>query len=139
MEQNEVMSREAAIEEIQGWARALGEVYSAEEIETSKTLAAVMNGRVVFDESSEAFAYSLIKPVELQNGTTIETIKIEEPTAEYLLRRSMLKIDKGGTGEMEIDAESRFLCAATGQSVGVLQRIKSRDMNVIKELAHFFG
>ena len=135
----EVMSREVAVEEILGWARALGEVYTAEEVETSKTLAAVMTGRVSFDEETESFEYKLIKPLALENGKTIESIKIEEPTAEYLLRRSTLKIEKNGSSEMELDTEARFLASSTGQPIGILQRVKSRDIGVIKELAHFFG
>ena len=135
----EVMSREVAVEEILGWARALGEVYTAEEVETSKTLAAVMTGRVSFDEETESFEYKLIKPLALENGKTLESIKIEEPTAEYLLRRSTLKIEKNGSSEMELDTEARFLASSTGQPIGILQRVKSRDIGVIKELAHFFG
>lgn len=140
------IDRESAKEEMRGWFRHFGEAVDAEVeemIDSSACLRAVMQGRVVFDEDAETFAYSLIKPIEKENGDTIDTVSLEEPTAEYRFHKQTMRVkaQKGsqGVGELDINEVGRFLAASSGLSVNMLRRLRNRDYTVLDELSGFFG
>lgn len=138
------MSKDAAFNEIKGWCQYFGEdAYTAEDIESSYMLKALRRGLIVFDDDNEVFEYSLMKPVELQNGDMLTAIKVQEPDASYRFKKTTMRVKakggRDGVGEIDIDDTGRFLSAATGQPIGILQRIKNRDYSVLMELSSFFG
>lgn len=137
------IDKETAINEIKGWLDYFGEPVDLEQIEDSAVLRAVMQGRVTFDENGETFGYALMKPIEKENGEQIENVTLEEPTAEYRLRKQTMRVKaqgrNGGEGELNVEGLGPFLQAATGLSVNMLGRMKNRDFEVLQELAGFFG
>jgi len=139
----QLLDRETAIAEIKGWAEQLGEPLEDEEIINSSVFRATSQGRITFDAERETFTYRLMKPIQLENGEDIETITVEEPTAEYRFAKQTMRLhstsQSGGTAEMDIGEDGRYLSATTHQSINMLKRLKNRDYVVLSELAGFFG
>jgi hypothetical protein len=123
----EVIAREAALEMIQSWAEAM----EAEIAASAKLLRAVQSGRLDFNSDTESFRYSLISPVKLENGETIDSLTVTEPTAEQLR-----EANKGNRDEME--TTMRALSAVTGKPLAVINRIKTRDITALGEILGFF-
>jgi len=126
MNANEVMAEEVAREEIARWQ----DQFSTELEEISpKLLRAVKQGRINLEGS--VFKVKLLAPLQLENGQVIGSLEIREPTAA-IVRQS-------GKGGSEADLTMRVLSAVTGQPLGVLDRLGSRDLAVIGELMSFFA
>ncbi|MFW6312265.1 MAG: phage tail assembly protein [Spirochaetota bacterium] len=139
-----VIDRESAKEEVRGWFRHFGEPVDAdveEMIDNSVCLRASMQGRIMFDDDSEVFVYSLIKPISKENGESIETVTVQEPSAEWRFQKQTMRVKSqgsGGVGEVDINNAGLLMSAATGLSVNMLRRLKNRDYKVIDELCGFF-
>lgn len=74
----------------------------------------------------------LLRPVELSSGTKVASITLDEPTAQQIASATSVK---GG----EVDQMLRLISAISGQAIGVIERIKSRDLRVIGAAANFFA
>lgn len=122
----EVIEREIAEELAQSWADELDSSVTVSE----KVIKAVMRGRLDFQKGS--FNYILLTPVELQNGETLTAVEIAEPTVEQLRESSKHKGD-------EMETTIRIISALTDKPIGVIGRIKMRDITLIGELLGFFG
>ncbi len=124
----EAICRETAGEEVKGWEKNFDVILSPE---TSERLTrVVMAGRITFDEQAETFALKLRRPLELENGSTVESLTIREPrTAE---------IRQAGKKGDEMELVLRLLSTISGQPLGVLDRMGSKDFTIVGELFNFF-
>ncbi len=124
----DVIARDAAEEEVQGWCERFKvtlDLGSRERIVT-----ALMDGRITFDEKAEAFTVQLRKPIHLDNGETVESLKIEEPDTRQLREASKVKD--------EFEMSLRLLSSITGQPLGVLDRLKQKDLLLAGGMVSFF-
>lgn len=124
-----VMDKQTATNEIEGWIAWAEGVRSQEIIDT--LLPAVMRGRVSLDENNGTFAVKLRSPVKLETGEEVASISIREPTAAEMKTA-------GGRTE-HLDFLTRLISALSGQPLGVVERIKMKDLNVIAGIVSFFG
>ena len=119
----------------------IAETYLAEWIETFEAqefdddtrallLRGINSGRLDLNKGTEEFTLKLIKPVELDNGEVIEAMKISEPSV-HQLRESQRDRD-------DFTKSLKLLAAITGHPVGVLERLKSRDMTLAGAVMGFF-
>lgn len=123
------VSIDEAQEAIQLWREQLG---TSQQGYPEHLLRAVVDGRLVFEEENEKFTYILRKPIELENGESVTELTIQEPTAEQLKQSYK-------TGSNEMEQTLRLLSAITGRPLGLLQRIRQRDLIVIGEVLSFFA
>lgn len=124
-----VMDKQTATNEIEGWIAWAEGVRSQEIIDT--LLPAVMRGRVSLDENNDTFTVKLRSPVKLETGEEVASIAIREPTAAEMKTA-------GGRTE-HLDFLTRLISALSGQPLGVVERIKMKDLNVIAGIVSFFG
>lgn len=124
----EKLCREAALAEIKTWGVVLG-VDIGEP--SDGIISAVMAGLVTLDEPSRTFSISLRSPVWLENGQELGALKIAEPDGRQL--RDAMK------GENKMDMSMRILSAVSGQPLGVIERLKQRDLTLAGELMVFFA
>lgn len=111
------------------WQEATGAELDAD---TQATISrAIRSGRLDFDTSSEVFSLNLVKPIELENGETVDRLEISEPTVQQISDASKTK--------NEFEQSMKILSYVTGQSVSVLNRMRMRDMTVAGALLNFFG
>jgi hypothetical protein len=88
-------------------------------------------GGIQFDAEKEAFTVTLQKPIYLDGGKRIETLRISEPSAKQL--------SSSGKSHDEYDQTLRLLSSITSQPLGVLEKLKSRDMALAGALFSFFA
>jgi predicted DNA-binding antitoxin AbrB/MazE fold protein len=72
----------------------------------------------------------LIQAVELQNGEKVESIAITEPTVDQMRSANMVKDDFAAT--------LAVLSSASGQPLGVINRLKMRDLSLAGSVLAFF-
>lgn len=97
-----------------------------------RLLQAIKKGRVELDEQSNLVIMRLVAPIELQNGQTIAELKFKEPSASDLKVFDKYK-------EAEKMAKTIHLAAKmTGQPVGIIDRMGSRDVATMGALASLF-
>ena len=125
----EVICEEVAAEEVQKWAD-LFEVVLSPETE-QKLTRTVQVGRLSLDEGTSTFTLKLRKPIELENGKTVDELTIREPTAA-----EVRSVSKGGG---EVEQVIKILSAVTGQPLGVIGRLKLKELTVCGEIFNFFG
>ena len=123
-----VIAREAAEEMIKLWCDELDTDNQPQEV----FVKAVMQGRVDFDESDEVFTVTLKKPIAQENGEYITSIKISEPTAGQIQESS-----KGTKDDFVMTI--RLLSKVSGKPVGIIDRLKKRDLEVLGEAFGFFS
>ena len=124
-----VMDKQTATNEIEGWIEWAEGVRSAEIVDT--LLPAVMRGRVSLDENDDTFTIRLRSPVKLETGEVVESVQIREPTAA--------EMKKAGGRADHVDFLTRLISALSGQPLGVVERIKMKDLNVVASIVSFFG
>ena len=66
--------REAAEEEVQGWCELFEITIDLGTRE--KIVRALMAGRIMYDGKEESFTVHLRKPIQLESGDVIETLKL---------------------------------------------------------------
>jgi len=125
----DVISEEAAREEILLWQDALEAEVTETEIQAM--LPTIMRGRVVFDEEKETFRVTLRKPIALENGGEVNYLDIREPDAEELENANKVKDEMAMT--------MRLFAKLSGQPLGVIRRMKQRDMISIASIFVFFA
>ena len=124
----EKLCLEAALAEIKTWGQLLGADIGTP---SDGVVASVMGGLVTLDEPSRTFTVSLRSPVRLENGQELGSLKISEPDGRQL-REAM-------RGENKMDMSMRILSAVSGQPLGVIERLKQRDLTLAGELMVFFA
>ncbi len=125
----DVIARDAAEEEVQGWCELFRITLDLSERE--RIVTALMAGRIAFDEKNESFTVRLRKPIHLDNGETVESLKIEEADARQIKEANKVKDD--------FEKSLRLLSSISGQPLGVLDRIKQKDLLLIGDMFNFFG
>ena len=115
--------------EIAEWA----EFFEAELSEDSvlSLLPSVMRGRVVLDEESEQFIISLRSPIKQKNGEVITEVTMREPEAGELQDAGKFKND--------MDIALNMYSKLTGLALGIIQRLRQRDLIAISGVFDFFG
>ena len=122
------IAEEVAREEILLWQEALETELTETEIQAM--LPTVTRGRVVFDELKESFKITLRSPIILENGNSVDFLEIREPTAEELENANKVKD--------EMAMSMRLFATLSGQPLGVVRRMKQRDMIAISSVFVFF-
>jgi hypothetical protein len=126
----QVIDKETAQGFLNDWMESLG--YNLDEgDEKEKILSAIQEGRLDFDADKEEFSYTLRKPIVLENGQTVAQVKIYEPEA--------LAVQTAGKLKNEMEMTIRLLSSITGQPLGVINRLKLRDMTLMGHLIGFFS
>lgn len=126
-----IIAEDQARAEIELWCEHF-EV-ELKEREILAILPTVMRGRVILHEVKDEFEITLKSPIELENGTTVKTITLREPTAGELQEANKNKAD-------ELTTAIRVYSKLSGHPLGVIQRMKQKDMMVVGEFfASFFG
>ncbi len=121
--------REAAEKEVEGWSelfRVTLDLGTRESI-----VRALMDGRIIFDKKAEIFTIQLRKPIRLENGETITFLKLEEPDARQLRDADKAKDD--------FESVLRLLSSITGHPLGVLDRLKQKDLTLTGGVFTFFA
>jgi len=121
-----VIAREVAESMVALWAARL----DVDEPPSAHVLRAIMSGRL--DYSDAGFRLRLSAPVELDSGAKLDEVTIREPSGRELRETSRSNRD-------EMDTTLRLLAELSGQPLGVVERIKMRDLTVLGELLGFFG
>lgn len=124
-----VIAEEAAEEEVQGWCdnfEVTLDIGSRERI-----VRAVMAGRITFDGQAETFDIQLRKPIDLDNGESVTSIKLKEPDTRNLRDANKAKDD--------FEMTLRLLSYVSGHPLGVMERIKQKDLILAGEMFNFFG
>jgi hypothetical protein len=93
-------------------------------------LRGIASGRLTFDWDAEKFAVKLIQPIELQNGDRVESITIAEPAVEQIKASNNTADDFMMTLSV--------LSAVSGQPLGVINRLKMRDISLAGSVLAFF-
>ncbi|MFW5776809.1 MAG: phage tail assembly protein [Spirochaetota bacterium] len=96
-----------------------------------RVLKSIERDLLTFDEESEKFTLILRRPVELDNGKTVDALVIREPNTEQM--------QKADTGQGEFAMTVRVLGFVTGQPIGVIHRLRSRDLTAASSVLAFFG
>lgn len=122
-----VIAEDPAQAIIKGWEDELDATLP----DSSRTviLRAVQHGRLDYADSE--FTLTLNKPIEMQNGKTVEVLKIKEPTG-----RNIIDSTKNTAAQ---EQQLRLLSNIAGVAIGVLERIGSRDLYVAVAILDFFG
>ena len=107
---------------------------------------AIMAGRLSLD--GEALVYTLARPVEHETGGgSTDRVTLPEPNnedLEYVNRGMKVQTSKGGEdvyvdmGDLYVKAR-RMITRVGKLPLGIVQRIKRRDMAVLGEICNFFG
>ena len=122
----EVIAREVALQMIKDWADELEATVEP----SDRLIRAIMSGRL--DKTDAGFSYRLLVPVSLDNGQSVDSLTVTEPTADQLQSAS-----KGNRDAMHIVIHT--LSSITGHPVAVINRLKTRDLTLVSEVLDFFG
>ncbi len=125
------IAREVAEAEVESWCERFNA--TLELADRERIVQSVMAGRLSLDEGTEQFTYKLRKPVALENGGTLEELRIGEPTTGQVR-----DANKAG-GKDQFEVSLRLLSYITGQAVGVLARIGQKDLMALGVLFGFFA
>lgn len=121
-----VIAREVAEGMIAEWAHTL----DTDTPDAPHCLRAIMAGRLDFDGSR--FRYSLAAPVTLDSGERFDSLELAEPTGAILRDASRGKRD-------QMETTFHTLSLMTGKPVGLIERLKMRDLNALGEMLAFFA
>ncbi len=98
---------------------------------SAKLTRVVQSGRLSLDEGTSTFTLKLRTPIQLENGESVLELKLREPTT-----KEVRGVDKNVGDVAQV---IRILSAVTGQPLGVIDRLKLKDLIVCGELFNFFG
>lgn len=121
-----VIAADVALGMIDSWAKR----FDTDAPDVPHVLRAVQAGRVDLD--GDSFAYTLAAPIKLENGQTLTAVTVSEPTGAQLRDATRGKVS-------EMETTLRTLADITAQPLGVVERFKMRDLNVLGELLSFFA
>ena len=89
-----------------------------------------MAGLVEFNETNEKFTVYLRKPITLENGEVIDKLSIQEPTAD--------QVRMAGRTQDPFGQAVDILGYVSGWPVGILNRLKMRDISLAGSVLAFF-
>jgi hypothetical protein len=121
-----VIAADVALGMIDTWAKH----FDTDAPDVPHVLRAVQAGRVDLD--GDSFAYTLAAAIKLENGQTLTAVTVSEPTGAQLRDATRGKVS-------EMETTLRTLADITAQPLGVVERFKMRDLNVLGELLSFFA
>ena len=121
--------REAAEEEVQGWCERFEVTPDLETRE--KIVRALMAGRIMYDGKEESFTVHLRKPIQLANGQTIDSLRLIEPNAGQIREANKVKD--------ELEMVLRLLSSVTDHPLGVLDRLRQKDLVLVGGVFNFFA
>ena len=121
----QVIEQSAALEELQLIEDDLG--VTIDEDNRKRVARAIGRGLITYADGE--FELKLVAPIALENGKTVDKITVAEPTAEQIKR---------ATGD-ELTMSIKLIAAISGQPVGVIDRMKMRDLTNAGALLAFFG
>ncbi len=124
-----VIAEEFARKEIADWAEYFE--IEIDEDDIKNTLPSVRRGRVLFDETEEKFTVQLRSPIHLENKESLNSISLREPTAKEIQKASKVK------DEMEMSI--RLISIVSGHPIGVIERLKQKDLIALSGVMAFFG
>ena len=122
-----VIAEDQARAEIELWC----EHFEVEltELEIKALLPTVRRGRVIFNDEKDSFTITLKSPIELENSQLVTELNLREPTAGELQDANKNKAD-------ELTLAIRLYSTLSGKPLGVIRRLKQKDLIVVGE---FFG
>lgn len=124
------INAKVAEEMIERWQEITGAELDPE---TQATISrAIRAGRLDFDEDSEAFTLLLVKPIHLENGDVIESVQIEEPTAQQIS-------DAARKVSGDFQQSLKIIEYVSGLPAGIANRMKMRDITTAGAILGFFG
>jgi len=97
-----------------------------------RLLFAMRKGRITLDEEAEVVKLGLVKPIEKENGETICELNLREPSGGDL--EVLDKHKETETMGKMLHLVSRM----SGQPLGVIKRMASRDISTLASLASLF-
>ena len=102
------------------------------EASRTRLLHVIGGGRLTLDKEAGVIRLSLVKPLALENGKTLAELELHEPTSD-----DMRVMDK--YGEQEKVASTLHLASKmTGQPLGLINRLVSRDVSSLGAIASLF-
>ncbi len=125
----EVIGREPAEAEVKSWEGFYD--VSLDPDTSEKLIRVVQSGRLSLDEGTLTFTLKLRTPIQLENGKAVGELSIREPTTAEV--RGVDKIAG------EIEQVIRILSAVTGQPLGVIGRLKLKELTICGGLFNFFA
>lgn len=123
------VSEERAQELYQEMVDTFGNEPDAEQIPV--VMRGIRAGRLEFDAANETFEIHLVKPVKLQNGDTVDSFTIEEPTTE--------QISKADNRPSDMAKTINLVSSVSRHPVTVIERIRMRDISLAGAVVSFFG
>jgi hypothetical protein len=137
--------REVAELDVDAMLEALG-VAAPSADSREMLIVAYMDGRITFDAASEEGTYKLARPIRLENGEMVPSIKFREPNGaelQYINIGQRVEVNaESKTGFMDLGLAAkgtiRYLTKVSGLALGVAERMKARDLAVVEAIAGFF-
>lgn len=90
-----------------------------------------MAGRISFDEAEEKITFIFRKPIEQENKEQLTQITLQEPTVSQM--RDAAKVKD------EFEQTLRLISYISGVSLGVLNRMKQKDLIIAGLILSFFA
>lgn len=94
-----------------------------------KVVSAIMRGKLNFNEKEESFTYKLRKPLELANKEIINELTLFEPETQALLSLA---------NQSDLQMSIRMIANSSKQPIGVIERLKMKDITILGSLMAFF-
>lgn len=138
-----VVAKPEAMEELE----RIDEFFDAEYEESNNLvlLPHIMAGKLHLDENQKKVIYQLLKPIELANGDTLSELKLSALDLDGIIKvgKSLPPLKGRQDGSFDIPVSYDYertvktLTKCSTQPLGVLNRLKKRDINILKELLDF--
>lgn len=97
-----------------------------------RLIAAIKKGRIVFNPEKGVITQILVKPIPLENGSTVDRFDFSEPNGEQL------KILDQYADNQKMAKTLSLASAMSGQALGVANRMAARDLTVYGAIAELF-
>lgn len=102
------------------------------EDQRKRLLSAIQNGRIILDVSKSAVVFTLAAPIKLENGQTLEEVSFHEPTAQDIKTLERYRENE------QMSKAVHLASLMTGEPVGIINRMGSRDFMVAAAISTLF-
>jgi hypothetical protein len=102
------------------------------EANKARLIQVIGKGRIIMDEDKSAVILQLVAPLELENGETVRELAFREPTAGGLKKLDRFKDNEKMAKTIALASD------ITGQPVGVIDRMGSRDLSTMGAIVSLF-
>jgi hypothetical protein len=102
------------------------------EASRARLLHVIGAGRLTLDKEIGVIRLTLVKSIELENSQTLAALELHEPTSD-----DMRVMDKYSEKE-KVGATLHLASKMTGQPLGVINRMVSRDVSSLGAIASLF-